>query len=252
MTPFTFPAHRPAATRALFLSAAAATACLLGAAGGAGAAPQSTAATGGIGTFTVSGSDLANAGQPTFSSITIEDPGDRAFGSHESMLVNGVVYDASGQGNTVETLTPAAGGAVVTITLDTTTNTLGYDINSIVSLTGTGQGRAQQSYDVAVSQVGSSDFGASPLFSVRQDNPAQPDLGDGEVQVTTTDTTGRLATGVDQLRITFFDVGTVEPEMMYREFDVFGAPTPVPEPAALALLAPLAYALTARRRRRHR
>jgi hypothetical protein len=232
------------------LLSAAAAACLLGAAGVAVAAPTSTAANGPINTFSVSGSDLANAGSPTFSSIAIADPADRAFSSHESMLVDGGVYDANGHGNTVATLTPAAGGAVVTITLDTGTNTLGYDITSIVSLTGTGQSRAQQSYDVHVSQVGSGGFGPSPLFSVRPDLPGNVDLAEGEVQVTTTDTGGTLATGVDHLQITFFDVGTVEPEMMYREFDVFGAPTPVPEPASLGLLASGGLGLLAGRRRR--
>jgi hypothetical protein len=220
---------------------------LFGAVGTAAAAPVSTAVNGNNGAFTVSGTDLANAGNTAFSSIAINDTANRKFGSNEDRLNNGIIYSAAGVQNTDETLTPG-NNTVVTITFNTGTNTLGYDIKNIVSLTGTGQQRRQQNYQVDFSQVGSAAF--APLFTVTPALPQNTE-GDGEVQVTTADPAGApLATGVDQLRLTFFDApGGGGPEKMYREFDVNGSPTAVPEPAA-GLLIGLAGLASLRRRTR--
>ncbi|MCX6925292.1 MAG: hypothetical protein NT154_19090, partial [Verrucomicrobia bacterium] len=106
------------------------------------------------GTFAVSTADLIETGAASFSSISIDDPAKALYGSTEAALNDGLIYSANGPGYTDYTLTPAD-GAVVTIALDTTSYPQGYDLKSIVSLTGPAQNRGLQSYDVAVATVSS-------------------------------------------------------------------------------------------------
>ena len=126
---------------------------------------------------------------------------------------------------------------MVNFVLDTTTNSNGYDLTSIVSLTGCGTGqqtRLKHWYDVAVKYVGGSSY--VDLFSVGYSLANNSRSSQGEVQVTTVDDSvaGLLASGVSEIRITFH-AGT-NLEALYREMDVTGSPT-VPEPSTLALLA---------------
>lgn len=126
------------------------------------------------------------------------------------------------------------GQTTTTYNLDTSTNTLGYDIFGINVFSGWGDDRADQSYRLFYSLVGSAAFlqlggniAAGPVGNVA-----------GSTLTRTFDTTGAaILTGVDAIQFVQFDgpalydgTGTV-----YREFDVLGSAT-VPEPASIALL----------------
>ncbi|MCX6925291.1 MAG: immunoglobulin domain-containing protein [Verrucomicrobia bacterium] len=157
------------------------------------------------------------------SSVTIDDTNNLEFGSSVAALDDGLIYSANGAGNTDWTLTPAA-GSLVTINLNTTASVKGYDLSSIVSLTGTAQNRAQQAYDVAVRQVGSSTF--TPLYSVP---PVGSTAQNVECQVVATNATALpMATNVVAIQLTFNAVpwsGGGLQGSMYREFDVYGGPS---------------------------
>ena len=175
------------------------------------------------GTFTVSSNNLINVGSLYFSSIAIDDTNNAEYGSTVDALNDGLIYSSNGAGYTDWTLTPAA-GTVVTINLNTNISVHGYDLTSIVSLTGTAQNRAQQSYDVAVAQVGSSTF--TLLYSVP---PVGSTAANVEAQVIAANaTTFPIATNVAAIQITFNAVpwtGGGLQGSMYREFDVYGGPS---------------------------
>lgn len=119
---------------------------------------------------------------------------------------------------------------MVTYHFDLTANPSGYDLTSIVSLTGTGQGRAQQVFDVAYSLVSGGGFTslASVLGSLTGNN------ADGETQVTLSNLGLSQVAG---LRFTFDDGSGGE--SMYREIDVIGFAS-VPEPSSLSTAGMLA------------
>jgi hypothetical protein len=192
--------------------------------------------TGACGTFPVSNNDLIEAGQPSLASVVLTS-GEAKWGSDVSKLVDGSVYGGSTFTDTAQTLTPAD-GSVVTVTLDTTTNTLGYNISSIVSTAAMdlfgGYSRASQKYDVAYSTVSapstwvnlSGDAGAT-VNRLADTSP--------ESQVTVTSgSAAPIATGVKALKFTFHDLGYY-PQNEYREIDVVGSA--VPEPSTFVLLA---------------
>lgn len=180
--------------------------------------------TGGTGTFAVSSTDLADASQGGTTDFT----GTANFSSDPDKVINGEVYGSEGHGSTVGSLTPSVGDVLI-LNLDTVSEPLGYNITSIVGLTGTNAtnqtGRATHNYTIALRQIGGSFV---DLIFVDATNTG------AEVQVTVSDDTGALlGTGIDAIRFTFGN-STGDPENIYREFDVFGVP--VPEPASLALL----------------
>ena len=191
-----------------------------------------TTTSAGNGTFTVSATDLANAGQPSFSSLALAS-GSAAFGSAPGMLLDGSMYDGSGAQDSTFTFIPSTGGAELILTFDTTLNPFGYDLSAIDVYTGTGQNRGVQNYTVAFAAPGSSVF--TTLYSVDNEGSTA-----GSVEVLThtvaSGGAGLLASGVGSLRFTFRDATTgAFPESMYRELDVFGV-TAVPEPSVGALL----------------
>ncbi len=120
-----------------------------------------TAANGANGTFSVSASDLL---ENSLASATV-DAGGGDFGSSEPSLRDAAIYGVGGVSDTADSLTPT-NGTIVTYNLDVSLNTLGYDLTSITSLTGSGfgQNRSGQIYDVEVSLVGNVSF--APLFNV--------------------------------------------------------------------------------------
>ena len=140
-------------------------------------------------------------------------------------------------------------GTFVTYTLDTSVNTRGYDITSIAVYGGwNDNGRDQQAYTAAYSLVG------SPLFIDLPPVNFNPVVASGFQSATRSiisdNVVPTLASGVDEIRFTF---NTPPPEngyTGYAELDVFGSPTPVPEPGSVVLILAGMTLLATRRARR--
>jgi hypothetical protein len=195
-----------------------------------------------------SSTDLINTGQPTLAAAAHTGNIADEFGySFDGM------HDGSAAANPNRAFWFQPGNAVVTYTLDTATNTLGYDITEIVNIQGhsdTRQSYANQEWGVSYSTV---DDPATfiPLASVNY-KPYTDGAGAGSTFVRLTDTTGVLATGVAALQFNIPEVPNFQGgSAVYRETDVFGVPT-VPEPGVSLLAAAGlgAYGLLARRGRR--
>lgn len=178
-------------------------------------------ATGGNGTFSVSSTDLVDASQGGTTSFT-----GSLISSSPDKVIDGDVYGGGSTGSTTESLTPVS-GSVLTLFLDTSSATLGYDITSIVGLTGVGSsqiGRSDHSYTIALRQVGGSFV---DLITVNDTTTGF------EVQGTVSDDgAALLGTGIDAIRFTFGNA-TSSDGSIYREFDVLGSATIIPAPAAL-------------------
>lgn len=149
---------------------------------------------------------------------TITEPGGAPDRTH---LIFGIAGGGSGT------------GTFVTYTLDTSVNTLGYDIISIAVFGGwNDNGRDQQLYTASYSLVGNPGFIDLPLVDF---NPAiSPNLQSATRTILTEDTLPLLASGVDEVRFTF----SPAPEngyTGYAELDVIGTAT-VPEPGSVALV----------------
>lgn len=141
------------------------------------------------------------------------------------------------------------GQTTTTYNLNTSVNTLGYDITSVNVFSGWRDDRSDQSYRLFVSYVGDANFvqvGGDIIAAVTGNVGAS-------ILTRTYDSTGAaFATGVDAIRFVQFDGpspldGT---QTVYREFDVIGTATqPIPEPATAALGLMGVAGLMLRRRR---
>ena len=180
--------------------------------------------TGPSGTFKVSNDDLINVGQKTFSAIELTS-GEAGWQSSVTMLNEGGIYHGMETQVSDYTFNPKD-KAVVTITLNTAIHPQGYDIKSIVTLTGSagdGQNRSSQKYDLAYSTVGNPD----KYIKLHGDNAATVNwyTDTPEARATLTDARGGLiALGAAKLRFTIYRTTSRDPESMYREIDVFGIP----------------------------
>ncbi|MCW1886185.1 Ig-like domain-containing protein [Luteolibacter flavescens] len=104
---------------------------------------------------------------------------------------------------------------------------LGYDITNIQSIAAwQGAGFANQRYEVRVRLVGESAFQTSPVATVNY-QPYSATLNEGgATRVRITDSTGKLASGVEAIRFDVLDtVGNAAGGTVFREIDVHGAPT---------------------------
>jgi hypothetical protein len=191
--------------------------------------------TGPTGTFSAAKDDLINVDQPTLAKIELTS-GEAGWKSSVRKLNDGTTY-VDGEIKplyTGDALNPKD-GAVVTVMLNMTRHPLGYDIRSIVSLTGSGgaqhsQDRSSQKYDVAYSRVGEPDE-FIPLRGQKSATVDRSAYGAEEEQVTLFGPQNRpMATGVAKLRFTFHNTQSPDPESVYREIDVFGSPTNGPTP----------------------
>lgn len=184
----------------------------------------------------VSNSDLINSGSPSLSNVTYSQAPWFGPNAHNDGSV-GIVNNTS----TITWWRGATAGSTYSITyeLDTSSNTLGYDINSIQTINGwtnNSGNQKNQNYVVEISVIGSAAF--NPLASV-----AYLPFGSGtntastKVNITE-DTTGILASGVDEIRFTYTVPASAgqNPSPTIREIDVIGTATAVPEPSSAALI----------------
>ena len=177
--------------------------------------------------FKIAKDDLANAGQAMLGKIELV-AGEAGFSSDVLKLIDGDTYAGQREDVSQESFTPKD-GAVVVITLNTSLHPHGYDVKSIVSLTGSygeaGQNRSSQRYDVAYAGVDAPNK-YIPLRSKEKNTVNCSAFGMQESQVTLTSSGNYpMASGVAKLRFTFHNTDTPDPESMYREIDVIGTPT---------------------------
>ena len=184
--------------------------------------------------ISASNSDLINAGQSTLTSIVLTE-GTAVLGSLDKLNDGdfwGGLSDPQSWTTYNACLAPS-NNAVVTVALNTTASPLGYVIDSIVTVTGSGGDgdvRRGQKFDLWYSLAAD----PSTFFYVAGDSGATVNRrGTTPVQQSTITGSSPIATGVAKLKFQFYNYNTKE--NVYREIDVFGAP--VPEPGTLALLA---------------
>jgi len=123
---------------------------------------------------------------------------------------------------------------IITYQLNLAQSAVGYDINGINSIAGYNNGGeySDQLFDVYVSYV--SDPSTFVLLDSVNYSPFSSDQsGPTSSEVSLTDDSGDLATGVAAIQFQFFKGG--DNGQIINEEDVFGAPTAAPEPSALAL-----------------
>lgn len=176
-------------------------------------------------------------------------------------LTNDAYFDGSAGFGTSNLL---SSHPVVTYTFNTGVggSATGYSITSVVSANGWHDHASfsDQDYSISYSTVANPAV-FTPLTAVAY-NPFDPASDSATAggqynssQVTVTDTTGVLATGVAALRFTFTpylnNAGLEQAGQVVREFDVNGVATIAPEPAACGvMLAGLAAMKRSRRARR--
>ena len=195
--------------------------------------------------FVVSSTDLL---QTNLASAAITGgPGFSFFGTGLlSTLIDGNFGATGTDFGTVVSFQPATD---LTFSFDLTASPAGYDLSQIQTYTGWDTGRDGQEYSLAYSTA-SAPGTFIPLASVGPFNVASS-TGNGNLRVTISDLLGgTLVSHVATLRFTF--TGFENNASAWREFDVIGTPTAVPEPstAAMATLGLLLLASVAVKRRR--
>ena len=131
--------------------------------------------------------------------------------------------------------------ATYTFYLDTDTNTLGYDISSVVSYAGwneNGSALGDQKYELLVSYTGDDSFTSLGVFEYSPFDSSDTAAASA-TRMALTSNTGLIASGVDALQFVLMDHGYKNVNRsidgtVYFEIDVFGSPT-VPEPSTALL-----------------
>ena len=177
-----------------------------------------------------SATDLVDQGQGTFASVAYSTA--PYFGGTASTggANNDGSVDAANTGGDITFWLGATAGQTYSITydLDTAVNTLGYDITSLQTIHGWGNGsgnQKNQNYTVEVSLVG--DTGFTNIATVAY-LPFTSANNTASTKVNVTDkATGILASGVDEIRFiyTIPASGGTNPSPTIREIDVFGSAT---------------------------
>ncbi|MCA9247201.1 MAG: PEP-CTERM sorting domain-containing protein [Planctomycetales bacterium] len=180
----------------------------------------------------VSAADLVNTGSTALLSATTSSinfgPVGHNNGVAASDTTNATFFD--------NTRLPGT----ITYTLDTSVKFYGYDITQIQSIAGwvsNSTTHANQDYDIEVSYINSPVF--TPLTTVTYlPFNGTPTNANKSSMVSLTDDTGRIATGVDQLRFTFRQTGAwgTSAGFVLREIDVFGTASVAPEPSTALLI----------------
>lgn len=191
--------------------------------------------------YPASATDLINQGQPSLGATS--HPGYTNFSSFSIGGLN------DGLLGTASTATPEAtfdlDGAWTSefnLNLLAGSNSLGYTITEIRTIVGWASDRVGQQYTVQYSKIGDPGWTLLDSFSLFTGIS-------GSSQITLTDTTGVIASGVDALQFTIVDPATGTASV-YREIDVFGFEAQVPEPSAFYLVGLGMLGLVGRVRRR--
>ena len=214
--------------------------------------------------YTVSSSDLIQNGASTLSGGPTISSG--SFTPLNSTFVlsnindgdnsNTTTNDASGGSTTDTTYDGTAAGTfnyAVDFTLNTATNTLGYDLTSTVTTTNGSDRRVNQNFEIYYTTVSNPTFVLLKAYTFTS-TPNGTSQGNGSARVTLTEDTGNnvLASGVNAIRLRVLTAASLvgasnNASPVITEFDVFGAAT-VPEPSSLLLSALGGLALLRRRR----
>jgi hypothetical protein len=202
--------------------------------------------------FEVSNSDLLQ----TNLSATSPFPNAGAFQLYGVLgvpeLNNGIFGALGGPGDqhVYQSATAGSGGGFqpagqsILYTLDGGNLGQGYDLIGISTYAGWDAFRGGQSYTVAYSTV----FNVSTFIDIAT---VYDDFHGGETEAKITSNGSPLATNVSTIRFTF-NGGLDQGFAGYRELDVFGSSTSVPEPTSALLMITGTIALLARRQRQSR
>lgn len=165
--------------------------------------------------------DLVNSGQPTLSGVTTSvNPNFGFAGLNDGVAATNTTNSAFYRDNRQPSL--------ITFTLDTSTNTNGYNIESIRTIAGwagVNVTQANQKYEVSFSQVDSLSFQSLGVF---ENAPFSASSNAGaSTQISLTDDSGTIATNVDVVRLNLIYPGLTgnnsNPGTVYREIDIEGA-----------------------------
>jgi hypothetical protein len=188
----------------------------------------------GFAAYPVSSTDLlqtslsgATTSLPPYSGTSIASLYDGTAGSNVSASIGDTfIHDSPTN----------AGTMTLTFDLNTSVNTLGYNISSIATYAGWFGTRANQSYIVEFSLVGSASY--NTLDTVNYLPIPNADGATNSTRVVISDSLfGSIASGVDSLRFTINTPGPgINSDTAYREFDIIGTATVVPEPTTYAML----------------
>ncbi len=203
--------------------------------------------------FVVESNDLLQTHLLSTSSIGNFDP--FSGGSNSVRLVDGAFGPSGVAAGSPSAYAASAGvggfgGTQLTYTLDTSVNTLGYNLTQIDTYSGWDAGRDGQRYTVQYSQV----FDPLTFITIGSFNNNFNSLSSGvgnrhgNRRVRMTDSDGFLALNVASIRFNFQDAENGW--TAYREIDVLGsAVQAVPEPSSLLLCGLAAGGICLRRRR---
>jgi hypothetical protein len=177
--------------------------------------------------FAPSNSDLVNYNSSSLASYSVSAQSYGVAGN----INDGVLGAAS---TTADTVITEGGSYTITFDLDTFSNVLGYQINTINLFSGWLEERIWQNFSLEISVVGSASYTSLGSFSVTPSINNPTNTGTNSLLVGLTDTSGILATNVDSIRFNmntaFGSNGTA-----YREIDITGVAV-VPEPSTYLLL----------------
>ena len=193
------------------------------------------------------------------------------FNTTGSVLTNAAGPTDNGSG--LQTLTSMsylqlsgayATSPTITFNLNTTTNTAGYNISSVVSYASfgyNGAALANQAYSIYYRTVGSSTYTLLSTVNYSPFNGANSASGGqaaGATKVVTNDSVGApLIGGVDSVQVVFANSGITNSYSalqgtVYNEFAILGTATAVPEPSTYGLMGAGALAAAAMIRRKRR
>jgi len=131
--------------------------------------------------------------------------------------------------------------------LNVSTNTQGYDITQIDTISGWAWDYVDQKYDLAYSTVADPNaYFSLGTFALNDTSGRTAKT----LRIALTDSTGTIASNVANLKFDFQkSAGLYKNQTAYTEIQAFGSPTAVPEPSAMALLGLGTVGFLARRRR---